>query len=142
VEVTRALLGVSVGDLMTPGPVTMPAAMPVDEFLAAPRPYRFATFPVVGATDDVEGLVSLRRMLEVPAPERPTTTLGSIATGLAGVPTAAPDEKVTDLLQRLGNDVNKRVLVMQDGRLVGILSPHDISRALYWATQRGKRPAV
>ncbi|MFY9616410.1 MAG: site-2 protease family protein [Candidatus Dormiibacterota bacterium] len=142
VEVTRALLGVSVGDLMTPQPVTVPAAMPVDEFLATPRPYRFATFPVVDANDDVEGLVSLRRMLEVPAPERATTTLGSIATGLAGVPTAAPDEKVTDLLQRLGNDVNKRVLVLQDGRLVGILSPHDISRALYWATQRGERPAA
>jgi CBS domain-containing protein len=142
VEVTRALQGVRVADLMTPQPVTVPAAMAVDEFLAASRPYRFATFPVVDESGDVKGLVGVRRMLEVLPPERATTTLGSIATGLAGLPTAAPNEKVTDLLERLGSDINKRVLVMDDGKLVGILSPHDISRALYWATHSGQRPAA
>ena len=65
-----------------------------------------------------------------------------IAVPVAKVARATPDEAVTALWDRIGSDANSPVLVMVDGRPAGILSPHDISRALYRATRNGRsRPA-
>ena len=142
VEMARPLIGLTVGDLMTPHPVTLPAAMMLDEFLARPPVQSFNTFPVVDRDGDVEGLVNLRRVLDVPTQDRARTSLGSIAVREPEVLTSRPDEPLTALWDRIGHDASAPVLVMQDGRLVGILSPHDISRALYRATRNGRsRPA-
>jgi CBS domain-containing protein len=117
--------------------------MMLDEFLARPQMLGFDTFPVVDRGGAVEGLVDLRRLLDVPPQDRATTSLRSIAVPVAKVARATPDEPVTSLWDRIGSDANSPVLVMLDGRPAGILSPHDISRALYSAhRQQGRsRPA-
>ena len=143
VEIIRPLVGLTVGDLMSPRPPTLPATMMLDEFLARPQMLGFDTFPVVDRSGTVEGLVDLRRLLDVSPQDRATTSLGSIAVPVAKVARATPDEPVTALWDRIGSDANSPVLVMLDGRPAGILSPHDISRALYSAhRQQGhSRPA-
>ena len=142
VKMSRPLSGLTVGEIMSPNPVTMPAAMSVDEFLARPTGHSFNTFPVVNPDGTLEGLVDLRRVLDVPSQDRARTSLGSIAVPRADVAMATPDEPVSALWDRIGRDHDGRVLVMLDGRPVGILSPHDISSALYRATRYGRsRPA-
>ena len=45
---------------------------------------------------------------------------------------AAPDEDLFDVLGRLEPSGSVRILVMDEGRLVGIVTAHDIS----WLTQQ------
>jgi CBS-domain-containing membrane protein len=49
---------------------------------------------------------------------------------MSEVPVAAPDEPLTDLLPRLGVETGGRALVLGRGRLVGIVSPLDITRVI------------
>jgi len=76
------------------------------------------------------GLVTVRRINEVPADDRTRTTLREVACPLAEVARATPDEPVADLLPRLGACSDGRALVFADGQLAGIVAPADISRAL------------
>ena len=54
--------------------------------------------------------------------------LRDFARPLSEVPTARPQEELEAMLERLGPALEHRVLVFDDGKLVGILSPTDIAR--------------
>ena len=90
---------------------------------------RHSAFPVVDDGQTV-GLVTVRRINQVPADERDRTTLREVACPLAEVARATPDEPVADLLPRLNACSDGRALVFADGQLAGIVAPADISRAL------------
>jgi CBS-domain-containing membrane protein len=76
------------------------------------------------------GLVTVRRVNQVPADERDRTTLREVACPLAEVARVTPDEPVADLLPRLNACSDSRALVFAGGQLAGIVAPADISRAL------------
>jgi CBS domain-containing protein len=46
------------------------------------------------------------------------------------VPVVAPDDQVVDALDQLGESDVQRALVLEDGRLVGLLSITDLARGL------------
>ena len=75
-----------------------------------------------------------------PAAERYRTPLASIACPMAEVPVAAPDEPLVSLLPRLGRATDGRGLVLDEGALVGIVSPADVARAIDRATLASARP--
>jgi CBS domain-containing protein len=50
-----------------------------------------------------------------------------------------PEERLTDLLPRLSRCADGRALVVTEGRLVGIVSPSDVNRAMLRGSLR--RPA-
>ena len=52
------------------------------------------------------------------------------------VPVLAPDDQVTDVVDQLGESEVKRALVLDDGRLVGLLSITDLARALQFGGTR------
>jgi Zn-dependent protease/CBS domain-containing protein len=130
-----ALQGVRVGQVMTPAPDTVPADLTVSELIDR---YLFArrhsSFPLVDLDGRPVGLVTLARVKQVPADRRGQTWLRDIAYRLDEVPTAAPDDPLTELLPRLTRVADGRALVLEDGRLVGILTPTDITRAVEHAT--------
>jgi CBS-domain-containing membrane protein len=103
--------------------------MTVSEFLDS---YLFRlhhqTFPVTQDGDTVTGLVTFNRIKQVTPGQRDHTRLADIACPLADVATAAPDEPAAGLLPRLTACADQRALVLRDGRLVGIVSPSDITR--------------
>ena len=107
--------GVRAGQIMTPGPATMPGSMTVTEFLAD---YFYRTrhqgFPVM--RDDqgtVPGLVTLDRIKQVPACERDHTRLADIACPLTEVARAAPGDSVAGILPR-----SPRAPAGDDGKLI------------------------
>jgi Zn-dependent protease/CBS domain-containing protein len=121
---------VPVWQVMTPSPVTVPASATVEQFLNDYLPrHRHSAFPVV-ADGQTVGLVTMRRISQVPASERGHTTLAAAASPLDQVARATPDEPLADLLPRLNASPDNRALVFSDGRLAGIVSPADISRAV------------
>jgi CBS domain-containing protein len=125
------LLGdLRVGDLMTPDPLTVPPEVTltelIDRYVLAER---HSAYPVV---DDGRptGLISLTELRAVPRAARATTLVAQAARPLADVPTARSGDPLTDLLDRLTATGAARALVVDDGRLVGILSLTDVARAL------------
>lgn len=129
--------GLRVADVMSADPVRGPSWLTVADFL---EDYvlrtRHATFPVESFEGRVDGLVTLRRLKAVPADERVATRVRDVACPIAAVPTASPDEPLVDLLPRLASGGDGRALVFEDGRLVGIVSPADVARALEVAELR------
>jgi CBS domain-containing protein len=127
----ESLRGLRVGHLMTPAPITMPGAMSTRTFIdQLPLHPAHTTFPVVGEDDALLGLVKLRDLLAVPPETRGSTRLVDVARPLSTVPTAAPNEPVLDVMRRIDGQADPRVLVLDDGHLVGILTPRDLVRAV------------
>ena len=128
--VQSRLRTVAVREIMTRDPVTVPASETVAQFLHDHLPWlRHSAFPVV-ADGQTVGLVTARRVNQVPVAERTRTTLGDVACPLAEVARATPDEPVADVLPRLNACSENRALVFTDDHLAGIVSAADISRAL------------
>lgn len=128
--VEESLAGLRVRDVMTADPVTAPAEIGIERFLDDyVLRHRFATFPVVDASGEARGVLTLRRVRE--RSDAAATTVGELACPMDDVPTAGPDEPLVSVLGRLDDDCAEgRMLVLDDGRLVGIVSPVDIRRAL------------
>lgn len=136
------LSGVAVRQTMTPGPVTVPAAATVGAFLTDPAyTYRHSAFPVTGDEGEAAGLLTLERAVGVPAGEQQRTTVREVMLPLSEVTTATPDEALADLLPRLDSGPENRVLVLERDRVVGIVSPSDVSRTVRWMSgHRHQRP--
>jgi len=134
------LEGVPVRAVMTPDPDVLSPATTVAELIARDllTPDRSA-LPLTEEGRPV-GLVTLRQARALPLEVRTTTTLGAIATPLSELPLASPDEDALELIPRLDPATDAPALVVEDGRLVGIVSAADVARAAQHAPSR--RPGV
>jgi Zn-dependent protease len=125
----NALDGVRVGDAMTAHPHTAPAGITVQDFIER---YllgdRHSAYPVENHDGSISGLITLAQLREVEPSSRSTTTVGEIAVPLERVSTATPGEPVTTLLERLASDGSSRALVVDAGRVVGIVTASDLTR--------------
>ncbi|MFI6329200.1 site-2 protease family protein [Micromonospora chersina] len=136
-----ALRGIRVAEVMTPQPQTASGEMTVadfvDHYLFA---YRHSALPLTEEGRPV-GLVTLDRVRGIPADRRASTTLAEVSCRADDLVLANPDEQLTDLLPRLSQCADGRALVVTDKRLVGIVSPSDISRAVQRGSMREQMTA-
>jgi Zn-dependent protease/CBS domain-containing protein len=125
----NALAGVRVADAMTPHPHTAPAWITVDDFIES---YllgdRHSAYPVEDHDESISGLITLAQLRKVEPSSRSTTVVGEIAMPLDRVSKASPDEPVTTLLERLASGGSSRALVVDAGRVVGIVTASDLTR--------------
>ncbi|MGV0644181.1 site-2 protease family protein [Mycolicibacterium sp. XJ2546] len=128
---TTMLAGVRVVDVMTADPETVDGERTVGDFLRDVMLLRrHSAFPLVDGFGRVEGLITFNRLRSVPIRDRETVRLRDVACPPQDIPSATPEEPLTDLLPRLSGCADGRALVYDQGRLVGIVSPSDISRAV------------
>jgi Zn-dependent protease/CBS domain-containing protein len=126
-----ALSGLRVGDVMSRDPAIAPGWITVDEFMRSYLPGQNATaYPIKNFDGALDGLVTLARLAQVPQDERHLRRVRDVGTGMDEVAKAAPGEPVTAVLDRLSPSNEGQMLVIDGGRLVGMLSPGDIARAL------------
>lgn len=138
-QVGEALAGVRVSDVMSTDPQTVPADLRVAEFIDRYLlGYRHTAFPLAEDGRPV-GLVSLERVSQVPPDQRERVGLREVACNEKDLTITNPDERLTDLLPRLSRCADGRALVVTEGRLVGIVSPSDVNRAMLRGSLR--RPA-
>ncbi|MFF5187349.1 site-2 protease family protein [Streptomyces sp. NPDC000345] len=140
-QLRGVLAGVPVRDAMTPEPLTVPADTTVAEFLTGERfRYRHSAFPV---TDDgvPVGLVTLDSARKVPQAAAGVVRVREVMVPLSQATVAGPDGPLADLLPRMEPGAEHRVLVVDGGRLVGIVSLSDVSRTVTWLmnTAPGRR---
>ena len=129
-ELTAALDGVRVADVMTPRPVVVGRGTTVADFVAHKTLHtRGSSFPIVDGHGQVTGLVTFRRVRAVPHGRWETTPVDDVALPVDELWTAAPDEKLLDVLAR-GPGGDGRIVVLDGGHVVGIVSPTDVTQAV------------
>lgn len=136
--IVRAALGdQTVADVMTRAPEVVTPDVPVDRFLdehLGPRSH--SAYPVVDEERPV-GLVSLSLAGSVPEGERSVKRVGDVMLPLASVPKAQADGRLLDRLADL-QEPPRRLLVVDGGRLQGIVSISDALRTLERERLRSK----
>jgi Zn-dependent protease/predicted transcriptional regulator len=128
----KALLkSVPVSAAMTSPVVTVPDWLTVEQFLeSVALQHRFTTYPVHDPSGKLTGVVRLSELVRVASHDRGQKRLSDCGRPISQVPSARPEEDLAALMERLGAAVDQRVLVYDQGRLVGIVSPVDVTRIL------------
>jgi Zn-dependent protease/CBS domain-containing protein len=138
VATKQALDGLRVRDLMIREPVTVDADLSLGQFMdevASAR--RYTTYPVLEHGHPI-GLIAFRSVAAVPRDEWNTRRVRETMTPRDQVPLLDEGDEAIDALAALSaSDVN-RGLVVDDGRLAGLLSITDLARAFEVA--RPSRP--
>ena len=128
--VGETLSGVTVGDIMTRQVLTVPPDITVqqlvsDYFLVHPH----GGYPVVQG-EKLVGLITLDSVRAVPKETRSYETVTKAMVPLERTSAVPPNLSALDALQRMAREKAERLLVTQDGRLLGIVTQGDLMRAI------------
>jgi len=129
--IRQALAGVTVAQVMTPNPVQASDDISVEDALHGYiLASRHSTFPTHDAAGRLSGLLTLTALKNVAPGARPTTLIKQIICPVDKVYSAGPADSISSLLAVSNGCSEGRSLVVDGGRLVGIVSPSDINRLL------------
>src|SRR5205814_9069610 len=125
----EALGRIRLGEVMTPHPETAPGWFTVRAFVEQAATRRFRTYPVVSFDGRPVGVVSLAALARVPEQARPSTRVEDVCVKPPLCLVAGPDVPLTTVLGRFGGRPGQDLVpVVEDGTLVGVVSPGDIAR--------------
>ncbi|HSJ06298.1 MAG TPA: site-2 protease family protein [Longimicrobiales bacterium] len=129
------LSGVRAGQAMTPNPDTVPPdatvrALMEDYFMRR----RYTAYPVTRDGEPL-GLVTLQRIRETPQEEWDTLRVSDIMIPFDAELAVRTDEPMIAVLDRLKKSPARRVLVLRNGALAGIITASDIAFWLERARQ-------
>jgi len=120
--------GLAVRDAMLTEVATVPAHVALSELV----PERFLrggyqSYPAIRG-EQVVGLLSLPVVLAISPEERQRTTVQAVMTPLGANLVAGAGEPLVDAMARMARTGAKRLLVVEDGRLSGLLSLSSVLR--------------
>ena len=119
-----------VGDVVRQDPTAVPPNISVAELVERYMlPGARRSIPVVEG-DRLVGIVTLSDVRHLPPEERATTLVRSIMGGREGLATVTPERPLRDAIDALGSGDYEQVPVVQDGRLVGLLTRADVVRQI------------
>lgn len=126
-------------DVMTADPVCGPAYFPVATFIERiALTHHHTAYPVVDFEGHVAGLVTLQQLASVRQTARESVRVSDVATPRQLLRTAAPGDRVVDVLaQPQALFGQRRILVFEGELLVGIVSSSDVAHLLQEAALRG-----
>ncbi|GAA2580943.1 site-2 protease family protein [Streptomyces tubercidicus] len=138
----RSLRGLRVGEAMS-GPVATGADwLTVQRFIDEVAVHSaYSALPLLDFEGRPSGVVQLRRLASVPAADRETLRVREVAIPLSQCAVAAPDDLLTEALDKLSLRTGPRILVVDAGHLVGIVTGKDIGRLMQRETLGGKENA-
>jgi Zn-dependent protease/CBS domain-containing protein len=129
-QVRSSLTGRTVRDAMQPEVPRVEPGITVQELQDEYVTREFQRVYLVSLGDNFQGLVSVSDIKQVPPEERPQKFVTEIMTQAPNVITVSPSDPLDKALEHLrGRDVNQLVVV-EDGRPVGLLNRRDILAVL------------
>jgi CBS domain-containing protein len=130
VVIRQALRGEAVSRFMNPSPVTVGPAITVQDLVDNYiYKYHYKMFPVV-ADGNLLGCVSTRQVRNLPPQRWAQTHVGEIITANSCDNTVSPDEDAMVALSLMNRTQASRLLVVDHGRLMGILALKDLLKFL------------
>lgn len=128
--------GLRVHDVMVDDPVTVTPDLTIGEVIdKVARRHRHSTYPVVDDGRPV-GLLPFRCLAQTPRDEWDEKHVRDCMLAREQVPTMLEDEPAAEALQELAQSEVGRALVVDDGRLAGLLSITDLARAAQLGPRR------
>lgn len=94
-----------------------------------------SVLPVVDATQQIRGMLSMDKVRATPAESWGTTEVANLMTDLATTPMVGPADPVTQVIEQLG--ASRHALVLDQGRLVGLIGPEEIRNWMKMAQGAG-----
>jgi Zn-dependent protease/CBS domain-containing protein len=129
-EARATIAGLRVRDLMAPPQRTTNRDDSLADFVASlGSEQKLTAYPVLDEGRLV-GILPTRAALETPPDDRGDVRVGDRMVGLDQAPRLAPDDDLTDALQRLAEAGVNRGLVVDGERLAGSLAVADVAQAL------------
>ena len=127
----QQLEGLTAAHAMTSHPVVVPSNVTVEELMDGWLDvHPCSTFPLMSHDGTIDGLVTIRRLKSVPAGARHLTMVKEIAAVGADIARCPPSETLEVAIRLMNASPDQRVLVEDAGRLVGIISPSDVTRVI------------
>lgn len=134
---TTALAGLTVADVMTPDPAIAPAWITVSGFIDTVAAHsRQDTFPVVDFDGALAGVVFTDMLARIRAEDRPALRLSQVAVTVAPAYQAAPSDPAGPLLARPPLRGEVAAVVLDHGRVVGLVTTADLRAAVRRAQLR------
>jgi Zn-dependent protease/CBS domain-containing protein len=130
-------------DVMQTEPAVGPAWFTVDAFLRRFAPaHPHTAFPVQEFDGRLSGLITLDLLRRVPPERREAVRVSQVALPLERAVTVQPDTSAVEVAARLTMSRQSIALVLDHSRLVGIITPTDLERAIALGRgfSRGDRP--
>jgi CBS domain-containing protein len=121
-------MGKKIREVMTPAPETIQADRPASEAAKKMKEADAGMIPVMdngnllGTVTDRD--IALRVVAEGKDPQ--STTVGEIAS--RDIVTVQPDDDLDDALQKMAKHQVRRLPVVEDGRLIGVIAQADVAR--------------
>jgi Zn-dependent protease/CBS domain-containing protein len=126
----EALAGIAVRDIMVKEVVTVPPSLSVRELIERYfLTYGYGGFPLV-ENGQVVGLISLGDVKQVSPEEYDRVTVREVMVPLTERLTIRPDEDVSVAFQRMAEDELGRLVVVERGRMLGLVTKTGLSRFL------------
>jgi len=134
------LQGEPVSRFMETTPVTVDADRSVRDFVDEYLYHHdYKLYPVV-KTGRLVGCVSTRQIKAIPREDWPSTTVGAIAQACTSDNTVSPQTDAMDALAAMHRLGISRMMVVDQGRLVGVLTLRDLLRFLSTRLELGDTP--
>jgi Zn-dependent protease/predicted transcriptional regulator len=128
--VGEALLGVSVGNIMTREVLTVPPEITVQQLVSDYLlVHRHGGYPVV-KNGEVLGVITLQCVRAVPKEERDSMTVREAMVPLERTVMVKSSVTALDAMQKMARNRVGRVLVIDGGRLVGMATREDVVRTI------------
>jgi len=122
----KSLEGVRVARFMKRDPITVSLSTSIEELVKNYiYHYHFKMYPVVEGTH-LKGVVTIRRVKQIPPEEWPARTVGEIAEECTTDNTIGPEADATKALEQMNRMGVSRLLVVDHGKLVGIITLKDM----------------
>jgi len=137
VVMKTTLTGMQVRDIMTKDVVTVGADITLHDLVEQYFfKFRFHSFPVI-SDDTLLGLVTLHNVKEIPREEWGAKKAKEAMTPIDENLVISGDAEVTDALSKMAKNGVGRLLVIEDSKLIGILSQRDIMSLFEFKTDLG-----
>jgi Zn-dependent protease len=130
VDIREAFTDAKVKDLMSREIQSVPPNITVEELVSNYfLVYRYVAFPVMWG-DSILGIVTLNDVKKIPREEWKNYTVREIMTPISSDLTITPEESAFDAFLKINKGSVGRLLVMDEDRLIGIISKTDLIRFL------------
>lgn len=128
--VRKALEGESVRRFMVPDPMTVRPSISVQQLVEDYiYKYHFKMFPVVDS-DKLVGCVTTKQVQEIPREDWSQRKVGDLVTECSTENTIGPEADAMEALSKMSRTGFGRLIVIEGGRMVGVITLKDMLRFL------------